>query len=160
MVKSTASSSKGSPAKASGDPVKPASKGPNKISSQIDSPSSKGGKVKKNTCVVRIAATNFKGMQIIFTSKLLDRDDDGFNYPIHRAIEEGEEWAVSNCFFFSGGVRKLLLNDNPALNPNSPYRRRAFVRVDSSATAFATEEELKTIVESVCTVSVLGLFSM
>jgi hypothetical protein len=160
MTKSATSTPKGSPAKAAGDPVKPASKSPNRIFSQIDSPNSKGGKVKKNTTVVRIASTAFVGMQIVFTSRLLDRDDDGYNHPIHRAIEEGEEWAISNCFFFSGSLRDSLLNDNPALNTGTPYRRRAFVRLDSNATALATEEELKAIVDSVCTVSTLISYSI
>ncbi len=160
MTKTSDSTTKTSPAKATSSPPKSPNKAPNKITSQIDSPDSKAAKVKSNTTFVRIAQTKFMGISIVSTAKLTDREDDGFNYPIHKSIITGEPWAVNNCFFFSGDVRISLLNDSPAYNTGTPYRRRCFIRLDSSATSFPTDEELKTTLETVCTVSILNLFSI
>ena len=100
------------------------------------------------------------GTVVVTTSKLLDRQDDGFNYPIHRAIEDGEAWATENKFFFSGKVRESPENDKAALNANNNYTRRSFVRMDSDATDYSTTEDLKAVVDEVCKVSAFKVLSI
>ena len=126
---------------------------PNKIGKTIASPDSKAAKIKRNTTVIRIAQTKMYGTQIIQTAKVHDKGDDGFNYPIHKAIENGEPWATDHKLFFSGKVRETPERDCAATNTTNNYLRRSFVRMDSDATEYPTKAELKGFAQEVADVS-------
>ena len=75
---------------------------PNKIQKTIQSPNAKEEKRIRNTIVFCSYGIIHDGIVVYTTSKMIDRNDDGWNHPLVKAIEQNHEVALTNKLFFVG----------------------------------------------------------
>jgi len=141
-----------SPVKSSGTTVKLTN--PNKIMKTIHSPNTKEEKKKKNTIVFRSYATLHPGIAVYMTSKLFDRNDDGWNHPLVKAVEQNHPVAMENRLFFVGKVRATPELDQAAGNSSNGYLRRLFVQVDTEKGEVYTSAECLQTIHNLCLVSI------
>ena len=89
---------------------------------------------------------------------MVDRNDDGWNHPLVKAIEQNHEVALTNKLFFVGKLRVAPNLDEAASNSSNGYLRRVFVQVDTDKMEpYVAHERLQTI-NNLCQVSFIMNF--
>ena len=125
---------------------------PNKIGKTITSPNSKADRKLQHTRVVRCVATKHPGIAIYWTSKMLDRLHDGYNYPISKAVDENNPFVADTNILFHAKMKGSPDEDEASTNSDGQYLRRTFIQIDTESNVVVTKQKRKETIDKICAV--------